>query len=104
MVARSVLASLIAAVINNALVRSRGGMLFEFEERRSKVEPPAPPPLSEQTTNSVNDTTQNLGAMTRGVSRGLRWILLVCVALFSLPTDAFQSKSNRAVNLPQKTV
>jgi len=42
--------------------------------------------------------------MTRGVRRGLRWILLVCIALFSLPTDAFQSKSNRAVNLPQKTV
>ncbi|HAF16531.1 MAG TPA: hypothetical protein DCK93_13005 [Blastocatellia bacterium] len=42
--------------------------------------------------------------MTRGVRRGLRWILLVCVALFSLPTHAFQSKSNRAVNLPQKTL
>ena len=51
----------------------------------------------------MNDTTPNLGAMTRDVRRGLRWILLVWVALFSLSTHAFQGKSNRAVNLPQKT-
>lgn len=38
------LASLTGAVIYNALVRSRGGMLFEFEERASKPEPPPPPP------------------------------------------------------------
>jgi hypothetical protein len=37
------LASLIGAAIYNALVRSRGGMLFEFEERTSKSEPPPPP-------------------------------------------------------------
>jgi len=41
--ARGVLAILIAAVIYNALVRSRGGMLFEFEDRISKPEPPPPP-------------------------------------------------------------
>src|SRR5438132_334810 len=33
-----------------------------------------------------------------------RWILLVCVALFSLPTLAFQNKRNQAVNVPQKRV
>jgi cytochrome c peroxidase len=41
--------------------------------------------------------------MTRGVI-GLCWVLLVCVTLFSLSTHAFQSKSNRAVKLPQKTM
>ncbi len=41
--------------------------------------------------------------MTRGVI-SLRWVLLICVALFSLPTHAFQSESNRAVNLAQKTI
>ena len=38
------LASLIGAAIYNALVTSRGGMLFEFEERASKAELPPPPP------------------------------------------------------------
>jgi hypothetical protein len=42
--ARGVLASLIGAVIYNALVRGRGGMLFEFEQRTSKAELPPPPP------------------------------------------------------------
>ena len=42
--------------------------------------------------------------MTTGVRRGLRWILLVCVALFSLPTHAFQSKSNRPINIPHKAI
>ena len=59
--------------------------------------------LSEPPPKIVNNTTGNRGAMTRGVTR-LRWILFVCVTLFSLPTHAFQSKSNQAVNLPQKTV
>ena len=39
----SFLASLIGAVIYNALVRSRGGMLFEFDEPTSTPEPPPPP-------------------------------------------------------------
>ena len=42
--ARGVLASLIAAVIYNALVRRQGGMFFEFEDDTSKVELPPPPP------------------------------------------------------------
>ena len=38
------LVSLIGAVIYNALVRSRGGVFFEFEDDPSKVELPPPPP------------------------------------------------------------
>jgi cytochrome c peroxidase len=39
--------------------------------------------------------------MTRAVI-GLRWVLLICLTLSSLPTRAFQSKSDRAINIPQK--
>src|SRR6266496_316283 len=38
------LASLIGAVIYNALVRRRGGVFFEFEDDASKVKLPPPPP------------------------------------------------------------
>jgi len=51
----------------------------------------------------MNNTIRNRAAMIRAVI-GLRWVLLICLTLSSLPSRAFQSKSDRAVNIPQKSL